>query len=43
MDLINYKMNVIYVSLNLSFNINIKLIIAVYISILNFKLTDHVN
>ena len=37
----NYKTHAIYISLNLSFNIHIKFIIELYISILNFKLTDY--
>ena len=37
----NQKSAAIYISLNLSFNCHIKLIIELYISILNSKLTDY--
>ena len=35
------KTNAMYISLNLSFNIHKKLIIELYIFILNFKLTEY--
>ena len=37
----NSETHAIYISLNLSFNIPIKLLIELYISILKLKLTDY--